>query len=172
MYPRKLELAMLCLIACLVFSVGGKPPSNATHAFHIKLSKEQLKDSAVRLHVFTSAGRNRTFTVDYQTKASDQLATICDRRQKKLTKFIVHGFSETWNMTNRWDWVKKMIDEMLKTAEAEKLCIVVLDWKVGWLLCSHFEILLVSKDFWLLRSWRTEAVPCSRTTGGLSATCR
>jgi len=81
--------------------------------------------------VFVSSGRNKTFTVDYKTKAdNDSLATICDGKEKRLTKLLVHGFSETWNMTNRRNWVEKMIEEMLKTREANKLCIVVLDWKV------------------------------------------
>ena len=32
-------------------------------------------------------------------------------------------------MTNRWNWVDKMISEMLSSNEASKLCVIALDWK-------------------------------------------
>ncbi len=120
------------LIGFLIIILAVYANANSKNTFQIKLSKDQLKESCVRLHVFTSRGLNKTFTIDYQNKTSDRLETICDKKEKKLIKFIVHGFAETWNMTYRWNWVDNMIKEMLKSPEASKLCIVVLDWKVSF----------------------------------------
>lgn len=118
-------------------AVHSAPSRPTTKGFELKLTKSELKESAIRLYIFTSGNKNRTITISYdQLTGSDRLSSICDALTKPLKKFIVHGFSETWNMTNRWNWVEKMIAEMMKTQEATELCVIVLDWKV----ILNFEI--------------------------------
>ena len=55
---------------------------------------------------------------------------VCSKKDKPLIKFIIHGFAETWNMTMRWNWVKELVQEMMASKEADKLCVIVVDWKV------------------------------------------
>lgn len=98
--------------------------------FTIKLTKSEKESSVVRLHIFTSERINKTITIKYKSIQAYQFESICPARTKPLLKFIMHGFAETWNMTYRWNWVRPMIAEMLKTPEASKLCIIAVDWKV------------------------------------------
>jgi len=84
----------------------------------------------VRLHVFTSHGVNKSFEITYNSLHTGQFEKICPGKAKPFLKFIMHGFAERWNMEYRWDWVKDMTAEMLKTREADQLCIVAIDWKV------------------------------------------
>lgn len=111
------------------------PPAHPEHLIdyqstssNLKLSAEEIAQSAVRLHVFTSEDQHKTFEIKYNHKVG-RFSQICPRFRKPLTKFIMHGFAEKWNMSNRWDWVADMTYELLKTPEASKLCIVVVDWK-------------------------------------------
>ena len=100
----------------------------------IKCSKKKLssaeKEASVRLHVFTSDAKNKTFTLTFDNNfdQDNKFSSICDS-SKTLTKFIVHGFAERWNMTTRWDWVYELKKEMLRSKEASQLCIVIVDWK-------------------------------------------
>jgi len=94
------------------------------------LSSDQKK-AIIRLHVFTSENNNKTFEIAFIQNANQtefKLNSICDSK-KSLLKFIIHGFAETWNMTNRWNWVKDMRNEMFKSNESSKLCIIIVDWK-------------------------------------------
>lgn len=84
-------------------------------------------NDSVKLHVFTAKNINRTFTLESNAMPKDHLASVCP--EQSLYKFIVHGFAETWDMNFRWNWVDVMIKEMLKTPEASRLCIIVLDWE-------------------------------------------
>lgn len=96
-----------------------------------QLTNDQKK-AKLRLQIFTSENKNKTIEINYiqsDNVIKSQLETICSSANKPLLKFIVHGFAETWNMTNRWNWVDVMKTEMLKSAESNKVCVVVLDWR-------------------------------------------
>lgn len=83
----------------------------------------------VRLHVYTSHAYHK---IDVRTDPPEQfLSTVCAK--KPLLKLIVHGFSERWNMSVRWNWVEPMKNEMLKKTdlnpEAHSVCVIVVDWE-------------------------------------------
>jgi hypothetical protein len=110
-----------------------------------KLNDDQKKAS-VRLHVFTSENKNKTFEIKYDEKKTNEkdqnFSSICDFK-KPLLKFIIHGFAETWNMTNRWDWVSDMRKEMFKSSEANQICFIAVDWKElgrgGTLIANYWQ---------------------------------
>ena len=83
----------------------------------------------VRLHVLTAENQNRSFEIKYNQFEKNQFSNVCSEKSKPLLKFIVHGFSETWNMTYRWNWVNDMAAEMFKSSESSKLCVIAVDWK-------------------------------------------
>ena len=96
------------------------------------LASDENKTS-IRLHAFISEkNKNISFEINYNKKDSElksQLSTICDLKKKILIKFIIHGFAETWNMSTRWNWVKVLKDELFKSEDSAKLCILIVDWR-------------------------------------------
>jgi len=92
-----------------------------------------VSTSSIRLHAFISENkRNHSFEISYDKKEDDlksQLIKICDWKKKTLIKLIVHGFAETWNMTTRWNWVDVLKNELLKSEDSTKLCILIVDWR-------------------------------------------
>lgn len=112
-------------VAALIFFIS------IESTFQQQLTEDQKK-AVVRLQVFTV--ENLTKTIELNNSLRDdqlksQLKTICDPVKKPLTKFIVHGFAETWNMTYRWNWVNDMKKELLKSSDSDKMCLIILDWK-------------------------------------------
>jgi len=86
---------------------------------------ESSSSFPLRLHVFTSG--NISISIDLNNNPAN-LSDICNKT-KPLYKFIVHGFYEEWNMTFRWNWVNDLKNEMLKSKNADSLCVIALDWK-------------------------------------------
>ena len=94
-----------------------------------KLTEKEKEIVSVRLHVLTAENQNRSFEIKYNQFEKNQFSNVCSEKSKPLLKFIVHGFSETWNMTYRWNWVNDMAAEMFKSSESSKLCVIAVDWK-------------------------------------------
>ena len=110
-------------------------------AFNQLLVINASKDSehTVRFHIFTSTKNS----IDLIKDKNLNISSICNPKTRFNYKFIVHGFAETWNMTFRWDWVKDMIDEMLKSNDFKNLCVIVVDWaelaRGGTLIMNYWK---------------------------------
>lgn len=97
--------------------------------YDLHLTKTQKKESVVRLHIITSERVNTSFELKYDYFKANEFSKACPGDSKPLLKFIMHGFAETWHMSFRWNWIDSMLEELFKTPEASKLCVIVVDWK-------------------------------------------